>query len=69
MKFLIFIFAFLVLVGCESPSSGGSVQSGSMEFKKICVDGVQYLFKIDLMSHRGFMAPHLKPSGLPHLCE
>lgn len=66
---VILIFAgvcYSVINSIDVAHESGISKSGDYEFKRVCIDGVEYFFKD---SRRGYLAPHFKSDGSLYLCE
>ena len=66
MKYLMCLVVLVLLAGCTKPNSMGSTYSGGKEFNKICIDGVEYLQRVQ--GYGGYLAPHMKVDGTVYKC-
>ena len=51
---------------CDGDSEGVS-RSGDLDFDRICIDDVQYLYRSG--GHRGYMSPSYNIDGSLNLCK
>lgn len=65
---LIALAIMILALLAGSPVSTGSTMSGTQDFNKICIDGVEYLY-LQVSAGPGYLAPHFKPDGTLYLCE
>ena len=61
------VIVVLALTGCMKYDSNGTTNSGEAEFKRVCIDGVEYLSR--RAGYSGYMAPHFKPDGSLYTCR
>jgi len=60
-------FIFLLVSGCDQkPQKMGTANSGEVTYERVCVDGVEYLYKS--MGHGKLFAPHFRPNGTLYTC-
>lgn len=67
MKILLVLGMVLALAGCEQYESTGTVKSGNVSYKVVCIDSVEYVLRA--VGRRGFMAPHFRVDGSLYLCQ
>lgn len=66
-RIVVLIVTALLLCSCGEYTDNGTINGGGREFKKVCIDNVEYLMRS--CGHRGYMSPHFHPDGTLYTCN
>lgn len=67
ISFKLFVFAIILACLAISVFDFPNKSSNNNSFETVCVDGVEYLSWA--VGHRGYFAPHYKPTSDLYLCD
>lgn len=67
MKILIVLFVTIFIFSCAEPKEVGIAYSGESQFSRVCIDGVEYLYR--RLGNIGYLSPHFKITGDLYLCD